>query len=587
MHKYLISILIALLAALFTPAPTFAAVDFSSSGLSFESNTGAYDSGQDLLAPREAFQYQLEHLDNGDIVVHWQVTPGYYLYREQLNVEPGSFEVPTGNIIEDEFFGISEVYKENFSMRVTSGGQPFTLTWQGCAEAGLCYPPMTDQIEPQSSIAASGSDTSQVVAEDLSISEQLASAPLLWTLAGFFLMGLLLTFTPCVLPMMPIISSIVVGSGVKGKRAFVLSLAYVVPMALTYAALGVIAASAGANIQAMMQSPWVLSVFSAFFVIFALAMFGAFELQLPSFLRQRLDALSQRQRGGYVRGAAVLGVLSAILVGPCMTAPLAGALLYIGQTGDAISGGLALFSLGLGMGVPLLVVGTLGAQLLPKPGMWMNRVKALFGFILLGTAIWFAERIVALPLAQILWASLGLAIWVTLFLSTSRLWLKVSSLVVAVWAVLAMVVIAINGLTNLPSSADSSITNTQAYKPLESVEQLDQYIAQAQQENRYIFIDFYADWCVSCIAMERNVFSRADVQQALQPMLRLKPDVTANSQADRELMAHLGVIGPPTMIFIGPDGEELRQHRIVGEVNAQDFLQTLSLVSERSQLTTR
>ncbi|RUO28973.1 thiol:disulfide interchange protein [Aliidiomarina sedimenti] len=561
-----------------------------STGLSFGQSRTSEGNGQDFLSPQQAFQYQLEHTDDGDVLIHWQIEPGYYLYRKRLNTGDAESELPDGTTIEDEFFGLSEVYKDDFSMLVRSGGSPFTLTWQGCAEAGLCYPPVSDAIESDPAASALDRDTPSVAA-DLSISQRLASSPLGWTLAGFFLMGLLLTFTPCVLPMIPIISSIVVGSGVRGKKALLLSLAYVVPMALTYALLGIVAASAGASIQVLMQSPWVLGSFAIFFVLFALAMFGAFEMQLPNSLRQRLDALNQKQNGGHLRGAAILGVLSAILVGPCMTAPLAGALLYIGQSGDIISGGLALFSLGMGMGVPLVIVGTLGGQLLPKPGTWMNRVKALFGFILLGTAIWFLQRVLPVYAGQILWASLALGFTMSIYLSTRSNWVKTISSVLSVWAVLAMAVVFFNSYAEYAffdrSATSASTTSTQSaavgqqsFQPLESVQQLNEYISQAKEEERYIFIDFYADWCVSCIAMERNVFSRADVQQTLSPMVRLKPDVTANNAEDRELMRHLSVMGPPTMIIIDPDGVERRNHRIIGEVNATELMQTLDSLTE-------
>lgn len=538
---------------------------------------GLGDQSTDFLDPRVAFTYEVEHDDSGNTLVHWQIKPGYYLYRERLDASGHSLELPAGNIIEDPFFGRSEVYSDDFTMQVQNQGSAFTLVWQGCAEAGLCYPPMHDDISGQNK--TNTDDTS--LAADQNITERLATQSFAWVVLGFFAMGLLLTFTPCVLPMIPIISSIVVGSQLKGRKAFYLSLAYVLPMALTYALLGVIAAVAGAGFQATLQSPVTLSLFAGFFVIFALAIFGAFELQLPAPLRDRLTQLSSRQRGGHVKGAIALGILSAILVGPCMTAPLAGALLYISQSGDITTGFSALFALGMGMGVPLLIVGTLGGQFLPKPGLWMNRIKAVFGFILLGTAVWFIQRIVPGHIGLTLWAGLGLGLGTTLTLYSRAAWVKVPGVVLAVWTTLVMFN-AIQGAQHftevLPRGSSEQQQNSQSYQSVESLEQFNRYIEQAISAGQHVFVDFYADWCVSCKVIERNVLSRDDVQQKLSGMLRLRPDVTENNAAQQELMRELNILGPPTMLFIDPNGQEIRAERIVGEINAEQFLQHLSRV---------
>ncbi|RUO25545.1 thiol:disulfide interchange protein [Aliidiomarina minuta] len=531
----------------------------------------------DFLDPKVAFTYELEQDDSGNTLIHWQVEPGYYLYRERLSASDHPLELPAGNIIEDEFFGRSEVYNDDFTMRIQNQGTAFTLVWQGCAEAGLCYPPMHDDIPGESITDTNDS----VLAADQSITERLSSQSVVWVVLGFFVMGLLLTFTPCVLPMIPIISSIVVGSQLKGREAFYLSLAYVLPMALTYAFLGVIAALAGAGFQATLQSPVTLSLFAGVFIIFALAMFGVFELQLPAPLRDHLTRLSSQQRGGHFKGAIALGVLSAILVGPCMTAPLAGALLYISQSGDITTGFSALFALGMGMGVPLLIVGTLGGQFLPKPGSWMNRIKAVFGFILLGTAVWFIERIVPGHIALTLWAGLILGLGTTLALYNQAAWMRIPGVVLAVWATLIMFN-AIQGAQHftevLSRGSSEQHESKQSYQSVESLEQFNSYIEQANTAGQYVFVDFYADWCVSCKVIERNILSRDDVQQQLSGMLRLRPDVTKNNNEQQELMRELNVLGPPTMLFIDPNGQEIRAERIVGEINAKQFLQHLSRV---------
>jgi thiol:disulfide interchange protein DsbD len=330
----------------------------------------------DFLPPEQAFRLNVTQESQGQVRLNWHISKGYYLYRKQLKVEAEpagglpQIEFPVGTIKHDEFFGESEVYHDSLELLVNArDARALHIGWQGCADAGLCYPPQNKRVE----LAGSGQPPATAapaaaLGEDQSLAARLAQANLAWMLLVFFGLGLLMTFTPCVLPMIPILSSIIAGSGAGPKRGFVLSLAFVLPMALTYAVLGAAAALAGANLQAMLQNPWVLGAFGLVFVALALAMFGFYELQLPAFLRNRLDHASQGQRGGTVLGAVAMGVLSALLVGPCMTAPLAGALLYIGDSGDVVSGGLALLSMGLGMGVPLLLVGTLGARLLPRPG---------------------------------------------------------------------------------------------------------------------------------------------------------------------------------------------------------------------------
>lgn len=596
---------------------------------------GLFSSRDEFLPPDQAFQ--LSAVDDGErVLLRWDIADGYYLYHKRLEFETAEGvllepPLPDGVTITDEYFGESAVSYDQLDVSVAPGDTPhLTLTWQGCADNGLCYAPqkadlrLSDMaiVEAGSlsdTSSAAGDDTgSQTLAsqtqasqtqasglsaagtgsdlgDDQALAERLRQASPAWTLVAFFGMGLLLVFTPCVLPMIPILSSLVVGANATARRGLMLSIAYVLPMAATYAVLGVAAALAGANLQAMLQTPWVLGIFAALFVIFALAMFGLFELQLPGPLRQRLDNLQQRQKGGTLSGAAVMGVLSALLVGPCMTAPLAGALLYISETSDAVLGGSALFALGLGMGAPLLVVGVLGTRLLPKPGPWMTRVKALFGFVLLGMAIYFIERVINDALALGLWGAWLIGVAVALYQASrsdtptpGQLISRASGFVVGLWGVI-MVVGSAAGVSDplrplgfLQSSAPAATaTETRQdfmarFAPVTSLDDLQRQVDVTSDAGRWTLVDFYADWCVSCKVIEKEVFGNPEVQAALAEVSLLRPDVTRNNAQDKALMQEFGIIGPPTLLLIGPDGEERRAQRIIGELSAEDFLARLT-----------
>lgn len=397
--------------------------------------------------------------------------------------------------------------------------------------------------------------------------------------------------------MIPIVSSLVVGGRPSPGRALMLSTAYVLPMALTYAALGVAAGLSGANLQATLQNPWLLGAFALLFVVLAMAMFGAFELQLPAWLRNRLDRASRGQQGGTLAGAAALGVLSAVLVGPCMTAPLAGALLYIGQSGDPVVGGVALFALGLGMGVPLLLIAVFGARVLPAPGPWMERVKAAFGFMLLGMAVYMVSRVLPGSVSLALWGAwlLVVAIGLVAFAAdaapgTVRRWgSRSAAAVVGVWAV-AMMFGGASGATDpwrpLQPLAGTAVAGVAApsaparpdYVDAKSAADLDQRLAEAGARGEWTLVDFYADWCVTCHIIEREVFGDPRVAERLARMQVVRPDVTANDAVDRELMKAWEVVGPPTLMLISPDGREARALRTVGDISADQFLQRLDQV---------
>lgn len=574
----------------------------------------------DFLKAEQAFSHEVTANGDDTLTITWDIAPGYYLYRHQFKFESDNqavadVRIPDGNPIEDEFFGASEVYYDQVAVTVDPGrARTLSIAWQGCAEAGLCYPPQRATLDPADYLdgdsesnaetaaasAGDGAVSGAMLAEDQSLAASLADGNTVGVLAIFFGLGLLLVFTPCVLPMVPILTSLIVGSGARGGRGFVLSVAYVLPMAVTYALLGMAAALAGANLQAIMQTPWVLGAFALVFVALALSMFGVYELQLPAGLRDRLNSASNRQHGGSLGGAAIMGVLSALLVGPCMTAPLAGALLYIADSGDAVLGGSALFTLGLGMGAPLVLAGSVGAHLLPKPGTWMTGVKVIFGFVLLGTAIWFVERVVPDNVTLGLWGAWLVAIGITLYqlavrsaapIAPTRMISRIAGLLIGLWGGL-MVVGAAGGADSLrqPLAFASAVTTGADATPaaaeqgdfmdrfdgVADLDDLNETIDRASANGQWTLVDFYADWCISCKVIESEVFGDPEVQQALGDFQLLRPDVTENDAADRALTQEFDIVGPPTILLIGPDGQERRAARIVGELNADEFLQHLT-----------
>ncbi|CAM2990490.1 Thiol:disulfide interchange protein DsbD [Pseudomonas gessardii] len=543
-----------------------------------------FETKTEFLPVGKAFTFTSERLASGETQLYWQIADGYYLYQQRMKFEGLAEQpvLPQGEAHSDEFFGEQQVYRQGLEVKLPAGatGQ-VKLGWQGCADAGLCYPPqsLTVDLGGNPAVAATAE------AQDESLASGLQQRSLGWSLLVFFGLGLLLAFAPCSLPMLPILAGLVVGSGASPRRGFAMATSYVVCMALVYAALGVLAALAGSNLAALLQTPWILGSFAALFVILSLPMFGFFELQLPAFLRDRLDNATRQQRGGSLVGAGVLGALSGLLVGPCMTAPLAGALLYIAQSGNALHGGLILFAMGIGIGVPLLLLVTVGNRFLPKPGNWMNVLKGVFGFLFLATAVLMIRPVVDESLWLGLWGVLALVMaycgW-----SLAREHglvarvLGAGSLVLGLWGAI-LVIGAAGGSDDLyqplkvfggspvagaPSAHDSFIT---VNDPIALQAQLDSAKAQGQ----WVLLDYYADWCVSCKIMEKQVFGKAEVLDALKNVRLLRLDVTADNAASRELLGRYKVPGPPSFVWIGPDGEERRAQRITGEVDAAAFLQ--------------
>lgn len=565
---------------------------------------------EEFLAPEQAFRLEVvQDAGSARLGLNWRIAPGYYLYRDRLTVKAPTGQIlgeivrPPGERKSDPNFGEVEVYHDTVALQVdTRAATSVEVGWQGCAEAGLCYPPQlqTVALAPPASPAASGPAG---LASDSGITALLGQKSLLWTLPLIFLLGIGLAFTPCVLPMVPIVSGIVVGGGATPRRAFALSLAFVLAMAGVYAALGVAAALAGAGLQAALQHPAAILALAAVFVLLALPMFGLFELQLPAWVRDRL-ATAGPGRGGSIGGAATMGALSALLVSPCMTAPLAGTLLYIAQSGNMVQGALLLLALGLGMGVPLLILSTFGARYLPRPGPWMDRVKAGFGFVLLATAAWMAQRVLPQPAVLLLWGGLLVGLALTLWQASrepaaapdavqgSRLVVRSAAVLAALWGG-ALVLGAAAGATDplrplaaaaaAPTGAVAGASKTAAvFETVRDPQLLQARLDAARIAGQSALVDYYADWCTSCRTIEQQVFTDPQVVQALSGVLLLRADVTASDAAQREWMQRHQVMGPPTVMLIDPQGQERRADRLVGEFKAADLLQRLAPSREPS-----
>ena len=552
---------------------------------------------QEFLHPDEAFRTRATMRDGG-VALEWQIAPGYYLYKEQFGVSadgtPLPAEFPAGAMIQDEFFGDVEVLYDaaHTWVEAPAGADTLQVRYQGCAEDGICYPPTTWTVTLASLAPGAAAAGLPAAGAPVSESDRLAAlisgGALPAVLAVFFGFGLLLAFTPCVLPMVPILSGLIVGQGpdVTTRRAFTLSAVFVLAMALTYTIAGVVVAMLGHNLQATFQHPAVLIGFSIIFVALALAMFGFYELQMPAGLQTRMTALSNRQQAGTWIGAGTMGVFSALIVGPCVAAPLAAALIVIGATGDPVRGGAALFALSLGMGAPLLAFGASAGRLLPRAGAWMETIKNLFGILLLGVAIWMLERIVPPAGALAMWA--GLFFLAAVFLGAldplaagagpGRRLAKGLGLMGLLYGAVLLVGAAAGGsslwqpLAGLGAPGQVAQPAAAAnFRMVKSVADLERELREAGAAGRTVMLDFYADWCVDCKRMERYTFPEADVQAALDGKVLLKADVTANDAADRELMNRFGIYGPPAILFFGTGGDELRAYRLFGYMPAQRF----------------
>ena len=557
----------------------------------------------DYLAPEVAFRVSAGMADAHTIAVHYQIADGYYLYRERFSFVAegaalGQPQMPAGAVKFDETFQKNvETYRHEIDIRIpVQASGPFTLiaSSQGCADKGLCYPPMKVRVVLDPASASASSQTGAAANADSAngdsatesdmggIARSLHSGSLLRIVPLFVLLGLGLSFTPCVLPMMPILSGIIVGEGARAtrRRGFALALIYALGMALVYTALGVAAGLAGQGLSAALQNPWVLGAFGILLALLALSMFDLYQLQLPAAVQTRLSRASGRQKGGKLLGVFAMGAISALIVGPCVAAPLAGALLYISQTRDVVIGGSALFALAIGMSVPLLLLGLSAGTLLPRAGAWMNGIKRLFGVLLLGVALWMIGPVIPVAAQMLGWGALGVGYGAYLVWAERGRWLPKAfgiallALGAAQFAGLAMG--HRNPLAPLAAS-QASLAGELGFRRVKSVADLDAALAQAG--GRPVMLDFYADWCVSCIEMEKFTFSDARVRAALAGFTLLQADVTKNDAKDRALLKRFRLFGPPGIIFFDVRGQETR--RVIGFQNADGFLQSLEEARQR------
>jgi thiol:disulfide interchange protein DsbD len=584
-----------------------------------------------FLPPDQAFGLEASVSDAHTVLANFKVTPSYYLYRDKVSfsvkngsAKIGKLNMPQGDLKQDPNFGEMMVFHQSFQVEValinnSPVAQNIILeaTYQGCSENGLCYPPINKEIklllpapagvaaaapvapkittslkspaktDPAVSSALAKPDSAGAPSENSKIA-QIFKQKSFWLVVSFFFgAGLLLALTPCVFPMIPILSGIIVGRGhhVTKMHGFLLSLAYVLGMAVTYSAVGIAAGLSGSLLSSALQTPWVLGSFAAVFVLLSLSMFGFYELQLPSALQSKLSGTSNRLHGGHLSGVFVMGALSAVIVSPCVAAPMAGALLYIGQTHDALLGGVALFALAMGMGVPLLLVGASAGALLPKAGAWMEAIKNIFGVMMLGVAIWLVSSLLPLGVVMLLWAALLILSAIYLHALDalphgSSGWNKLGKGIGIIVLLLgiALLIGALSGARDIlrPLGALSSgqaVAQTQAQMQFERVKNLAELDARiAQARGKTVMLDFYADWCVSCKEMENITFADTRVQAQLKNSVLLQIDLTANSEDDKAFLQRYALFGPPAILFFDRQGSELADFRVIGYQNPEQFL---------------
>ena len=578
-----------------------------------------------ILSPDKAFGLEVSARDESTLLANFKITPGYYLYRDKVTftisgdsakaagVIITNVSMPKGEMKSDPNFGDMTVFHQPFQAIITlkrnnKTAQDITLaaSYQGCKENDLCYAPIDKQFSivlPKASLATTVEPQMQALpqsAQGVSMSADSESTQLaklfkqgsFWLIVLFFFSaGLLLAFTPCMLPMIPILSGIIVGrsSHPTKMHGFILSLAYVLGMALTYAAIGVAAGLSGTLLSSALQTPWALGSFAAVFVLLSLSMFGFYELQLPAALQSKLTNTSNRLHGGHLSGVFVMGALSAVIVSPCVAAPMAAALLYIGQTHDAWLGGTALFALAMGMGLPLLLIGASAGALLPKAGAWMEAVKRFFGVLMLALAIWLISTLIPLSIQMLLWAALLVLSAIYMHALDAlpnnasgwqKLWKGIGILALLLGS--AYLIGALSGARDIlrPLAAlgngQAEAAATLQFVRIKNVAELDGRIAQAN--GKTVMLDFYADWCISCKEMERYTFTDAKVQAKLKNTVLLQIDVTANSDEDKVLLKRFELFGPPAILFFDAQGREQDGHRMIGYQDARQFLQLLKNV---------
>ncbi|MGB7903753.1 MAG: protein-disulfide reductase DsbD, partial [Steroidobacteraceae bacterium] len=601
------------------PVPAAGAAPAKSGGFNLRSLLGSgAKSDADFLPADQAFVFSTESTSRDRVRLRWDIADDYYLYRDKVTVKTtatdvqlGDVSIPGGERKHDEYFGEQVVFHDQMLADVpvvAAAGVtevPLEITYQGCADAGLCYPPIKKTVVVKLAAttataslpaAESGGAAKPMRSEQDLLADKIRDGNLFAVLATFFGFGLLLAFTPCVLPMVPILSGIIVGAGggkpVPRGRAFALSVAYVLGMALTYTIAGAAFAAAGQQAQAFFQKPWMIVLFAALFVWLALGMFGLFNLQVPGWLQERVSRISDKQQQGTLLGTAIMGALSSLIVTACVAPPLVASLAVIGQSGDVFRGGAALFAMSLGMGAPLLLVGASAGELLPRAGAWMDTVKQVFGIMMLGVAIWMLGRILPGPVTLALWAALAFVTGYWLLMMGGRDMNRGATVVrrgfgalAAIYGVLMLVgalsgrsdpLQPLAGVVGAPAGSPGAVVPDAAHAGAEftrikSAADLDAAIAAANAAGRTVMLDFYADWCVSCKEMEKYTFPEPSVQAALANTALLQADVTANDDIDQALMQRFGILGPPSILFFGQDGAERKDYRVVGFKPADEF----------------
>lgn len=572
---------------------------------------------QTFLPVDQAFVFDFDQ-QGSTLFVGWDIAPDYYLYKKKIEIIAKGANIKVGNagtgeIIEDEFFGKTEVFFNSVSVisklsNVTEGAV-VKVRYQGCAKAGLCYPPevisiplgviASEQAQGNNS-SADAADTlnaltppidstrsqSNTTTQDLSFTERLASQSLVTNLLIFFAVGVGLAFTPCVFPMFPILSSLIAGQqNLSTKKAFALSFVYIQGMALTYAALGLVVAALGGQVQGYLQHPYVLISFSLLFVLLAMSMFGWYEIKLPSAMMSKLTQVSNNQKGGNYLGVFLMGVLSGLIASPCTTAPLSAALLFVAQSGDYLVGGLTLYVLSLGMGLPLLLLGTSGGKLLPKAGGWMEQVKTLFGFIMLVVPLILLERIISADIILLMAGILALATAVYLHYWQSAqpqsklktaLWFSATFLVVTGFTLAKNVI--------WPQQQVEQVSQqSNEFKQVANLTELKNAVAEANQQGKLVMVDLYADWCVACKEFEHYTFPDAKVQSEFSHYQLIQIDLTQSDDTTIELMEEFTVFGLPSILFFNTQGQELSSERVTGFLNADDFATHLAAVRASAQ----
>ena len=568
---------------------------------------GLFDKKPAFLPVDEAFQFSAAKSDNQEnVIVNWSIAEGYYLYQEKISVklnqkENSSFDLPTFSIspedYNDPYFGLMKIFKKPVQAIFKASQPPLKaedvveIAYQGCTE-GFCYPPEVKEIKVADLSIAHVANTektsenstalsAQPKAEQDRLAESLFNSK--YAVFGFFLLGLGLAFTPCVLPMLPLLSAIVIGQNQRPNmwRAFALSFVYVQGMALTYTLLGLVVAAIGLPFQVALQHPYVMIALSIIFVLLALSMFGVFTLQLPSSLQTKLSLLSQQQKAGALGGVFLMGMIAGLVASPCTSAPLSGALLYVAQSGDLFTGAITLYLLALGMGVPLILITLFGNKILPKSGMWMETVKKLFGFVMLALPVFLISRILPDEWTLRLWAMLGTAFfiwfafqmpkngtgWVFRILFLVAAMISVKPLQTWVW-----------GEVSTPSAVENKVVSHVEFKKVKSEAELQQ--ALAENNKSLVMLDLYADWCVACKEFEKETFSDPSVQKAFGDMLLLQVDMTKNSEENRALMTKYKVLGLPTILFFNRDGKEIEGSRVNGFMPPVEFLQWIQKISK-------